>query len=154
MDALIKIVDKAVEYVCKVMLLVQLIVVSGVVFGRYFYSYSPAWGEELALFAMVWFGLLSASTRVRDDAHLSLTFLDEYLPKRVMKARDIIVLVLIAAFGLFLVVEGLNLVELTSNNSLPGMGISSSLLYAAVPAAGFAIIVQIIARARDIHGNK
>ena len=121
MDALIRIADKVVEYVCKVMLLIQLVVVSGVVFGRYVYSYSPAWGEELALFAMVWFGLLSASTRVRDDAHL---------------------------------VQGINLVDMTRNNSLPGMGISSSFLYASVPAAGLAIIIQLIARARDIYGHK
>ena len=154
MDALIKIVDKSVEYVCKFSLVVQLTVVSGVVFGRFVLNYTPAWGEEMALFAMVWFGLLSASTAVRDDSHLSLTFLDEKLPRRVKRLRDIVVLILIALFGLFFVVEGFNLVELTRNNSLPGMGISSSLLYAAIPVSGVAIIVQVIARARDCYGNK
>lgn len=153
-DALIKVADKVVEYVCKTMLLIQLVVVSGVVFGRYVYSYSPAWGEELALFAMVWFGLLSASTRVRDDAHLSLTFMDEYLPVKIRKIRDAIVMILIALFGFFLLVQGINLVDMTRNNSLPGMGISSSFLYASVPVAGLAIIIQIIARARDIYGHQ
>ena len=154
MDALIKAADIVVEYVCKIMLLIQLIVVSGVVFGRYFFSYSPAWGEELALFAMVWFGLLSASIRVRDDAHLSLTFMDNYLPEKIIKIRDLIVMILIALFGLFLLVQGINLVDMTRNNSLPGMGISSSFLYASVPAAGLAILIQLIARARDIYGHK
>ncbi len=154
MDALIRITDKVVEYICKIMLVIQLVVVSGVVFGRYLFSYSPAWGEELALFAMVWFGLLSASTRIRDHSHLALTFLDEYLPESVMKIRDHLVLGLIALFGLFFVIEGWNLVELTRNNTLPGMGISSSLLYASVPLAGLAIIIQIIARVRDLHGHQ
>ena len=70
MTALIKIVDLVVEYICKFMLVVQLVVVSGVVIGRYVFSVTPAWGEEMALFAMVWFGLLSASIGVRDDTHL------------------------------------------------------------------------------------
>lgn len=154
MEALIKAVDVCVDVVCKVMLVIQLVVVSGVVFGRYVFSYSPAWGEELALFAMVWFGLLSASVRVRDDSHLSLTFLDEYLPAGVRKVRDAVVLLLIALFGLFFVIEGSALVDMTRNNTLPGMGISSSLLYLAVPLAGVAILVQIVARFRDLYVHK
>lgn len=154
MDTLIKVADKTVEYVCKVMLVIQLLVVSGVVFGRYVFSYSPAWGEELALFAMVWLGLLSASTRVRDDSHLSLTFMDNYLPPRAIKIRDVLVMLATALFGLFLLIQGANLVDMTRNNTLPGMGISSSVLYAAVPVAGLAIVIQIIARLRDIYGRK
>ena len=154
MDTLIKVADKTVEYVCKVMLVIQLLVVSGVVFGRYVFSYSPAWGEELALFAMVWLGLLSASTRVRDDSHLSLTFMDNYLPPRAVKIRDVLVMLATALFGLFLLIQGANLVDMTRNNTLPGMGISSSLLYAAVPVAGLAIVIQIIARLRDLYGSK
>lgn len=154
MDTLIKVADKTVEYVCKVMLVIQLLVVSGVVFGRYVFSYSPAWGEELALFAMVWLGLLSASTRVRDDSHLSLTFMDNYLPPRAIKIRDALVMLATALFGLFLLIQGANLVDMTRNNTLPGMGISSSILYAAVPVAGLAIVIQIIARLRDLYGSK
>ena len=154
MDTLIKVADKTVEYVCKVMLVIQLLVVSGVVFGRYVFSYSPAWGEELALFAMVWLGLLSASTRVRDDSHLSLTFMDNYLPPRAIKIRDVLVMLATALFGLFLLIQGANLVDMTRNNTLPGMGISSSILYAAVPVAGLAIVIQIIARLRDLYGSK
>lgn len=154
MDALIKAVDKTVEYVCKFMLVVQLVIVSGVVFGRYVFSYTPAWGEELALFAMVWFGLLSASTGVRNDSHLSLTFLDPMLSPATKKVRDTVVLLLIAAFGVFFIVEGYNLVDMTRNNSLPGMGISSSWLYASIPLAGFAIVVQVIARIRDCYGHQ
>ena len=154
MDTLIKVADKTVEYVCKVMLVIQLLVVSGVVFGRYVFSYSPAWGEELALFAMVWLGLLSASTRVRDDSHLSLTFMDNYLPPRAIKIRDVLVMLATALFGLFLLIQGANLVDMTRNNTLPGMGISSSLLYAAVPVAGLAIVIQLIARLRDLYGSK
>ena len=154
MAALIKIVDLLVDYVCKLMLLVQLIVVSGVVFGRYVLNVTPAWGEEMALFAMVWFGLLSASTGVRDDSHLCLSLFDDKMSDRAKKIRDAIVLFIIALFGLFLVVEGFNMVELTRNNSLPGMKISSSWLYASIPAAGFAIIIQTIARVRKYYGRK
>lgn len=154
MGALIRIVDAIVDYVCKFMLLVQLIVVSGVVFGRYVFNVTPAWGEEMALFAMVWFGLLSASTGVRDDSHLCLSLFDDKLSAKGRKIQEAFVLLMIALFGLFLLVEGYNMVELTRNNSLPGMKISSSWLYAAIPASGAAIIIQVIARVRKNYGRK
>ena len=59
-----------------------------------------------------------------------------------------------ALFGLCLLMQGANLVDMTRNNTLPGMGISSSILYAAVPVAGLAIVIQIIARLRDLYGSK
>ena len=147
-DALIRFVDLIVEYVCKFMLLVQLIVVSGVVFGRYLVNVTPAWGEELALFAMVWFGLLSASIGVRDGSHLCLSFITDKLPEKGRQLIEGFVFLMIALFGLFLVVQGYNMVVLTQNNSLPGMKISSSWLYGAIPAAGVAILVQTFARVR------
>ena len=154
MTALIKIVDLVVEYICKFMLVVQLVVVSGVVIGRYVFSVTPAWGEEVALFAMVWFGLLSASIGVRDDTHLCLSLFDDKLSETGKKIRDAFVFLMIASFGLFLVVQGINMIELTRNNSLPGMKISSSWLYSAIPISGVAIIVQVIARVRKSYGCK
>ena len=154
LTALIKIVDRVVEYICKFMLVVQLVVVSGVVVGRYVFNVTPAWGEEMALFAMVWFGLLSASIGVRDDTHLCLSLFDDKLSKTAKQVRDAFVFLMIASFGLFLIVQGVKMIELTRNNSLPGMKISSSWLYAAIPVSGVAIIMQVIARVRKSYGCK
>ena len=153
MNALIRYVDIIVEYICKFMLLVQLIVVSGVVFGRFVLNITPAWGEEMALFAMVWFGLLSASIGVREDSHLCLSLFEDKMSKRMKQVRDGFVFLAIASFGLFLLVQGFQMVELTQNNSLPGMKISSSWLYAAIPVSGFSIIIQVIARVRKNYGR-
>ena len=153
MNALIRYVDIIVEYICKFMLLVQLVVVSGVVFGRFVLNVTPAWGEEMALFAMVWFGLLSASIGVREDSHLCLSLFEDRMSKRMKQVRDGFVFLAIASFGLFFLVQGFRMVELTQNNSLPGMKISSSWLYAAIPVSGFSIIIQVIARVRKNYGR-
>jgi TRAP-type transport system small permease protein len=153
-NALIRYVDIIVEYICKFMLLVQLIVVSGVVVGRFVFNVTPAWGEEMALFAMVWFGMLSASIGVREDSHLCLSLFEGKMSETAKKVRDGFVFLMIALFGLFLLVQGINMVELTRNNSLPGMKISSSWLYFAIPTAGVAIIMQVIARVRKSYGSK
>ena len=110
MNALIRYVDVIVEYICKFMLLVQLIVVSGVVFGRFVLNVTPAWGEEMALFAMVWFGLLSASIGVREDSHLCLSLFEDRMSKRMKQVRDGFVFLAIASFGLFLLVQGFRMV--------------------------------------------
>ena len=55
LDAQISIVD----YVCKFMLLGQLVVLSGVAFGRYVSNMTPAWREEMTIFVLVLSQLLS-----------------------------------------------------------------------------------------------
>ena len=57
--------NKLVEYFGMVLLVLMTLIVSWVVFSRYFLNRTPA-GEESALLCMVWFGFLSMALGVRD----------------------------------------------------------------------------------------
>ncbi len=142
--------NAVVESVCKVMLTVLVLTVCWVVFGRYVLQSTPRWGEELALLTMVWFGLLSASLAVHRDAHLRITVVDFILPKRCLKALEWFVLSVVAAFAVVCILSGSLLVELTSTNTMPGMGISSAWLYLAVPVSGAVVLIQTVDRARTL----
>jgi len=142
--------NAVVESACKVMLIILVLTVCWVVFGRYVLHRTPPWGEELALLTMVWFGLLSGSLAIRRDAHLRITVVDFILPKKFRKALEWFVLSVIAAFAVVCIVSGILLVELTSANTMSGIGISSAWLYLAVPVSGVVMLVQTLDRARGL----
>lgn len=133
-----------VEHVGMTLLVFMVIVVCFTVFTRYFLSYTPSWGEETALLCMVWFGFLSMALGVRDDLHLSITILDRILSKRVVKLLNLIKYVCTGGYGVFMVVQGYKLVQVGLLNRFPGLGITSAWLYAALPAAGAAVVVYSI----------
>lgn len=131
---------------CKLFLIVLVLSVSWVVFGRYVLGKTPRWGEELALLLMVWFGLLSASLAIRENTHLRLSLLNFMVPERCLKYVERFVMLVMGVFAVFFVVSGVDLVELTSGSVMSGLGVSSAWLYLAVPVSGAAMLIQIVDR--------
>ena len=138
------------------MLLVVLmvLVVCFTVFTRYFLSYTPSWGEETALLCMVWFGFLSMALGVRDDLHLSITILDRVTPKFMEKAVALFKYICTFSYGFFMLRLGYRMVQVGRMNDMPGLGLSSGWLYAAVPIAGTANMVYSIEKFYAILTNR
>lgn len=129
------------EYVGMSLQVLMVLVVCFTILTRYFFSYTPAWGEATALLCMVWFGFLSIALGVRDEVHLSVTILDSYFPKRLQIMLAILKHFLILGCGVFMLYHGNSMVQIGRLNKLSGLNISSGLLYAAVPTCGFALVV-------------
>lgn len=134
--------------VCKALLIVQVIIVAYVVFGRFILHATPPWGEEGALVCMVWFCLVSATIAIRDDSHLRMTVIEMWLPPKVIKMIDNSNQVITFSFALFMLVAGIKLTALTSMSVMAGISISSAWLYAAVPVAGFTIMFALLEKVR------
>jgi TRAP-type C4-dicarboxylate transport system permease small subunit len=135
------------------------LIVSWVVFSRYFLHKTPAWGEEGALLCMVWFGFLSMALGVRDDLHLRITILDQFLSDKTKNFLNWISRILIIGFAIFMITEGIKMSKVATGNYMPGIKLNSAFLYAAVPLAGIAMIYYIIqASIKEIkrigEGNK
>lgn len=141
--ALRRSVDFLVEYLSMSLLVLMTIVVAWVVFSRYILEHTPAWGEEGALLCMVWFGFISMAIGVRDNLHISIDIFDRILPDSFKNATDWIKRALVLAFAIFMVFEGINMSEVALANDMPGLGIPSAFLYAAVPCSGVAIIYYV-----------
>ena len=141
--ALRRSVDFLVEYLSMSLLVLMTIVVAWVVFSRYVLGNTPAWGEEGALLCMVWFGFISMAIGVRDNLHISIDVFERILPDSFKNATDWIKRALVLAFAIFMVFEGFNMSEVALANDMPGLGIPSAFLYAAVPCSGVAIIYYV-----------
>ena len=149
-DKFFRVLYGVIMTLCKLLLVAQVLVVSWVVFGRFVLNKTPSWGEEGALLCMVWFCLMSATLAIKDDSHLKITVIDMILPGKVVKFLDHANYVLIFVFALFMLIEGVKLTQLTMLNVMPGLGIKSSWLFAAIPVTGAALILALIDKAREL----
>ena len=132
---------KVVMFICKLMLIADILVTSWVVLARFVPAIpAPNWGEEVILTLMVYMAVLSASLAIRRNAHIRMTLFDNKFPKKVIPYLDLFsdILVLILAF--IMAFEGLKLA-----NKIPGFFIALTWLpkfwqYFPISLAGFAMI--------------
>ena len=127
-----------------VLLTVQLIAIIVMVFGRYFFRHVPAGTEQLALFCLVWFAMLSISLSVRDDSHVKMEVIDKLVgPKNVIWFQLFCALVT-AAFGVIMVVYGRQICAITSMSKLTGTKIPTSWLYGSAVFGGCCMVFNCI----------
>ena len=132
------------EFLCKVMMCVQIVCVAFVVIGRFVFSKTPAWGEETTLLCLVWVALISAAITLRENGHMRITAFDERLSKKALFVLDLFADAFLLLFACFMIKEGLNLAKITSMSILPGLRIKSSYLYSATWVSGIVYIIAVL----------
>jgi TRAP-type C4-dicarboxylate transport system permease small subunit len=135
---------QVVKYISVAFLLVQVVIISYTVFGRFVLNKTPRWSEELALMCMVWFSVLSASLAERNKAHIRVQLSRLILPVSVMRVIDKINVIVKIVFSLFLIVYGIKFSIMTKGAILPGLDISRSWLHASIPAAGGFLLLTVL----------
>ncbi len=77
--------------ICKLLLIADILITSMAVVGRYVsFIPDPAWSEEIVLTLMSYMAVLSAALAIRRGAHIRMTALDNYLPKKLVKFLDLL----------------------------------------------------------------
>ena len=138
------IVYKVVLFVCKLLLIADILITSYAVAGRFIpFISDPSWSEEVVLTLMSYMAVLSAALAIRRGAHIRMTAFDPYLPKIVVKLLDLLADAAVLALGIIMLVCGWNYAS-----TLGGRGFYVSMpwlsrfwMYFPVPLAGGAMIV-------------
>ena len=133
---------KIMLFICKLLLIADILITTMSVAGRYIsFIPDPAWSEEIVLTLMAYMAVLSAALAIRRGAHIRMTALDVYLPKKLIQALDI--LNDICVLGLAIVMIGWNYASTIgakgSYVSMPSL--SKFWLYFPIPVAGIAMLV-------------
>lgn len=137
---------KIVEFASALCLCGQVVIISIAVIGRYVFSYTPTWSEEIARVLMVWMSFLTASMAIKDDTHVRISVFDRFFGEKGLKIRDTVFSIINIIFSLMLFWEGSKLVMQTSRTKLPGSGISSGVLYASICVGGLFMAIMLIYR--------
>ena len=150
-------VYKVFMVICKLLLVADILVTSYAVLGRYcqqwarkaeFLSFlsvikDPSWSEEVVLTLMSYMAVLAAALAIRRGAHIRMTALDPYLPKRLIQVLDVLADVAVMALGIIMLVVGWKYAStIGSRGSYVSMPwLSRFWMYFPVPLAGVAMIV-------------
>ncbi len=138
------IISKVVLFLCKLLLIADVLITSMSVMGRYIpFIPDPAWSEEMVLTCMAYMAVLSAALALRNGTHIRMTALDRYLPKNLLKALELTADVAVLFFAFVMLIEGSKYaVGLGSKGfytSLPKL--SRFWMYFPVPLAGASMIL-------------
>ena len=131
-------------FICKILLIADILITSYAVLGRYVpFIKDPAWSEEVVLTLMSYMAVLSAALAIRRGAHIRMTAFDPYLPKKLLKALDILADVEVLALSLIMLVSGWNYATtLGGRGTYVSMPLLSRFwMYFPIPLAGLAMFV-------------
>lgn len=135
---------KVILFVCKLLLVADILITSLTVLGRYVpFIPDPSWTEEIVLTLMSYMAVLSAALAIRRGAHIRMTALDVYLPKKIIQILDLLADVFIMVLAFVMLIVGWRYATTLGAKgvyvSLPKL--SRFWMYFPIPVAGAAMII-------------
>ncbi len=135
--------ESALEWVSKICILVAsvalvvLVATFGwLVFGRYVLNVTPTWVEQLALVLICYIAFLGAASGVRENTHLGVTLFRDLLPEGPQKVIMIGIDIVLAGFGIVMLIAGIELVKFGWGSYLPMLNIPESFRTLAITSCG------------------
>lgn len=135
---------RAVLFLCKLLLVVDILITTMAVAGRYIsFIPDPAWSEEVVLTCMSYMAVLSAALAIRRGAHIRMTAFDRYLPPKVVRCLDIIADLAVLVLAVIMITVGWKYATgIGSKGTYVSMPkVSRFWMYFPVPLAGVAMLV-------------
>lgn len=135
---------KAVLFICKILLIVDIVITGMAVAGRFVpFIPDPAWSEEIVLTCMAYMAVLSAALSIRRGAHIRMTAFDNYLPKGIIRFLDILADIAVMILGTVMIIVGWSYaVKIGAKGTYISMpALSKFWMYFPVPLAGVAMVI-------------
>lgn len=135
---------KFVLLLCKVLLIVDILITTMAVLGRYVpFIPDPSWSEEVVLTCMAYIAVLSAALAIRKNSHIRMTAFDRYLPKKVILFLDILADIAVLALAIVMIVIGWKYaIQIGAKGSYVSMpNLSRFWMYFPIPLAGIAMVI-------------
>lgn len=146
---------KVVMFLCKILLIVDILITSMAVAGRYIpFIPDPAWSEEVVLTCMSYMAVLSAALAIRRGAHIRMTAFDTYLPKKAVCTLDVLADISVLLLAVIMVVVGWKYANgIGAKGTYVSMPwLSRFWMYFPIPLAGVAMLIfQIEAIIKDLR---
>lgn len=123
-------------------LTVMVLVIIYQVFSRQVLGTAPAWSEALARLLFVWVSFLGIAYGFKEKIHIGVGVVVNLLPERIQDVFDYFAKVLVIGFGIIMIYFGWNFMVLMGGSTMPGLGVPSSVLYAAIPVSGVLVTIN------------
>jgi TRAP-type C4-dicarboxylate transport system permease small subunit len=134
--------DLGVRYFAIPVGLFTVLIVFFEVLMRYVFRAPLITSVELSRIGFVWSCFLGAALGVKRAKHIRFVFLLERLPAGGQNVLRLAVSAVSAAFFLFLLVQGVSMVQRVADTYFPALGFSQAWLYLPLPLAGACMLIH------------
>jgi len=111
---------------------------------RYVLTQPLHWSEELARYLFVWLSILGATLALQKRGHFGLDVLFRIFPKQLRPYMTVFIHFLMGIVIFVILVQGVTLVQKTTLQDSPAMGIPMSWAYACLPVGGALMGIHLI----------
>lgn len=139
---IIKFLDRVLETGLTLAMAAMTLTVIWQVFTRFVIRDPSSWTEELAIFLLIWIGLLGSAVALKRKAHLGIDVLVNRFPPNYRLLTAIFVYSCVIIFSISVLVYGgskMVTVILINNQVSPALGIRMGYVYMALPISGLFI---------------
>jgi TRAP-type C4-dicarboxylate transport system permease small subunit len=137
---------RAVVAVSSVSLVLLVVFTGWQVWGRYVLNDTPTWTEKAALLLILIVALPMAAVGLRENTHLGIDMVVEKLPRRPRRWLMIANALVLAGFGVMMIVGSWPLVIGTWGRAIPLIGLPQGLQYAPLILTGALIVLFMVER--------
>ncbi len=138
-----------IEYILKgaVLTLIgaMMVWVCGMVPARYLFNYTPSYGEELSRYMFVWLVFLSLPIVAKAGGHMAIETVTICLKGSALKTARIIAEAFTLIFLAIMTYQGIFMVMRASYQTSPGLGLSMSVVYLAIPIGCGIMFLNVLA---------
>ncbi len=109
--------------------------------ARYFFSYTPAYGEELSRYVFVWLVFLCMPILAKTGGHMAIETITSRLKGAKLKFFRIVADIFTFVFLIIMIYQGCFMVSRASFQTTPGLGLTMSYVYLVIPVGcGFMLL--------------
>jgi TRAP-type C4-dicarboxylate transport system permease small subunit len=123
------ILDKIVDYLVGLLMLLLVIIGGAQVFSRYILNYSLTWSEELSRYLLVWLVFMAMGVGLRRGAHIGMNIIVAKFSANVQKLFDLFSCIVAIAFGAVIIYYSYQLVQVAMFQTTAALGIPIRLIY-------------------------
>ncbi|NBI43213.1 TRAP transporter large permease subunit [[Haemophilus] felis] len=147
-----KIINKLEEWIGGVLFILIFLILLAQIVSRQFFDSPLSWSEELARLLFVYVGMLGISIGIRNQQHVFIDFVTNWLPDSIKRVTNTFVQLLIFVCLIGFIHFGLKLV-FKAENELFSLGISEKWLYITLPIIACLMLVRFFQAQYDNFKN-
>ncbi len=102
------------------------------------------WSEEMARYLFIWLSILGAVLGLQKRGHFGLDFFYRMVPNQERGFLQLLIHLLMGAVSLVILIHGVKLVQATSLQKSPAMGISMGWAYACLPVGASLMAIHLM----------
>lgn len=152
-DHLASMIERVLDTILGLMLLVMALSVAWQVFGRYVLHHAPDWSEEVARFLVVWITMLGAAAVLRSGGHITITALLDRLPDRWARAVILLRDLMMVGCCAVLIWTGWSFSSIMGYQESPALEISMSLVYDSLWIGSALVLLMLCLVRLGRHGD-